>query len=86
MTRTKSFITCLALLAMSSAVVAADDDGFVPLFNGKNLDGFIQHNGKAKYTVETVDGQPAIVGRTVPNEPNSFLCSENDYGDFLLEL
>lgn len=52
------------------------------LFDGKSLDGWVQRGGKAKYTVE--DG--AIVGRTVPNTGNSFLCTEKDYGDFVLEL
>jgi len=53
-----------------------------PIFNGTNLDGWIQHGGKAKYTVE--DG--VIVGTTVKGEPNSFLCTEKEYADFILEL
>jgi len=52
------------------------------LFNGKDLSGFRQLNGQAKYRVE--DG--AIVGTTVSNTPNSFLATEKDYGDFILEL
>ena len=52
------------------------------LFDGKTLNGWIQRNGKAKYTVE--DGM--IVGATVLNTPNSFLCTEKNYTDFILEL
>lgn len=52
------------------------------LFNGKNLDGWHQLNGHAKYTVE--DG--VIVGTTVFNTPNSFLCTDSTYGDFILDL
>lgn len=52
------------------------------LFNGKDLKGFRQLNGKAPYTVENGE----IVGRTVLNEPNSFLATEKEYGDFILEL
>jgi len=52
------------------------------LFDGKTLKGWIQRGGKAKYTVE--DG--CIVGSTVPGTPNSFLCTEKEYGDFILEL
>ncbi|WP_167617962.1 3-keto-disaccharide hydrolase [Maribellus sediminis] len=52
------------------------------LFNGKDFDGWKQLNGKAKY--EVVDG--VIVGTTVANTPNSFLCTEKDYSDFVLEL
>jgi hypothetical protein len=57
-------------------------EGFVPLFDGKTLDGWVQRGGKAKYTVE--DGM--IVGSTVPNTSNSFLCTEKTYGDFILDL
>ena len=54
--------------------------GFVSLFNGKNLDGWVKRGGKANYKVEG----GAIVGTTVPNTPNTFLCTEQDYGDFIL--
>jgi hypothetical protein len=39
----------------------AADEGFVPLFDDKTLDGWEQHSGKAEYRVE--DG--AVVGKTV---------------------
>src|ERR1700755_1959714 len=48
----------------------------------KDLKGWKQLNGKAKY--EYQNGE--IVGTTVPNEPNSFLTTEETYGDFILEL
>ncbi len=53
-----------------------------PLFNGKNLEGWEQLNGKAKYEVE--DG--VIVGTTVEGSANSFLCTEKDYSDFELQF
>ena len=52
------------------------------LFDGKSLNGWVQRNGQAKYTVE----DKAIVGTTVLNTPNSFLCTEKMYTDFILEL
>ncbi|GIW95205.1 MAG: hypothetical protein KatS3mg110_3246 [Pirellulaceae bacterium] len=55
---------------------------FVDLFDGKTLDGFTQHGGKAKYHVE--EGQ--IVGTAVPNTPNSFLCTDRLFRDFVLEF
>jgi hypothetical protein len=58
------------------------EDGWRKLFNGKDLDGWVQKGGKAQYKVE--DGQ--IVGTTVPNTGNSFLCTKRDYSDFILEL
>jgi hypothetical protein len=52
------------------------------LFNGKDLSGWKQLNGKAKYEVKN----GMIVGTTVSGEPNSFLATEKEYGDFVLEL
>jgi hypothetical protein len=53
----------------------------VDLFNGKNLDGWTQRGGKAVYTIENGE----IVGTSVLNTPNSFLCTDRTYGDFILE-
>lgn len=74
----------LTLIPAVSLLVQARgaDDGFVSLFDGESLDGWEQHSGKAEYRVE--DG--AIVGKTVLNTGNSFLCTKKKYGDFILEL
>jgi hypothetical protein len=58
------------------------EEGFQPLFNGIDLSGWEQHSGKAEYRVE--DG--AIVGRTVANTGNSFLCTKEAFSDFVLEF
>jgi len=55
---------------------------FVSLFNGKDLEGWERHSGEAEYRVE--DG--AIVGRTVANTGNSFLCTKKKYHDFILDF
>jgi hypothetical protein len=52
------------------------------LFNGKDLTGWTQLNGKASYKVENGE----IIGTTIFNEPNSFLATASTYGDFILEL
>lgn len=52
------------------------------LYNGKDLTGWKQLGGQAKY--EAKNGE--IVGTTVSNQPNSFLTTEKMYGDFILEL
>lgn len=52
------------------------------LFNGKDLSGWKQLGGKAKYEVQNGE----IIGTTVFKEPNSFLVTEALYGDFILEL
>jgi 2',3'-cyclic-nucleotide 2'-phosphodiesterase (5'-nucleotidase family) len=53
-----------------------------PLFDGKTLDGWEVCNGTAKYTVEN----GMIVGTTSEGSPNSFLCTQKEYGDFVLEF
>ncbi len=58
------------------------DDGFVALFNGRDLEGWTQRGGQAVYRVE--DG--CIVGATRPDQPNSFLCTDELFGDFILEV
>ena len=80
----KHLVVSIAILFLTcwTVVVADSTDGFAPLFNGKTLDGWKQLGGKAKYTVE--DG--VIVGSSVPNTSSSFLCTEKNYGDFILEL
>src|SRR4051812_48934112 len=82
--RTTALILAAALAALAPTLPtpAADADGWVDLFNGKNLDGWVQRGGKAKYRAE--DGQ--IVGTCVPNTQNSFLCTTKEYGDFILEV
>ena len=72
--------SCLLLLSFSS--FSQSSEGWQNLYNGKDLQGWKQLNGKAKY--EAANGE--IIGTTVLNEPNSFLATEKDYGDFILEL
>jgi len=79
--KTLTFTSLIATLTLAT-IHAADQEGFKPLFNGKNLDGWEQHSGKAEYRIE--DG--AVVGKTVAGTGNSFLCTKREYGDFILEL
>src|SRR5258708_32301819 len=72
----------LLVLGTGSALALADDAEGKPLFDGKTLAGWKQRGGMAKYRV--IDGE--IVGTSVPNTSNSFLCTEQDYGDFVLEI
>ncbi|QDV49334.1 3-keto-disaccharide hydrolase [Gimesia fumaroli] len=72
----------LAAVCLTSSVQAGEKSGWVNLFNGKNLDGWIQHNGTATYKV--VDG--TIQGTTSEGSPNSFLCTKKKYGNFELEF
>mgnify|MGYP000914053524 CR=1 FL=1 len=56
---------------------------WIALFDGKSLAGWTQRGGKAQYLVEPGG---VLLGRTVANTPNSFLCTEATYRDFELEL
>ena len=85
----KSFLlTMLASLAIPNghnaraADAAGAPPGFVSLFNGKDLTGWSQRNGTATYRVEA----GTIVGKTSDGSPNSFLCSNQLYGNFELKL
>lgn len=60
----------------------ANNDGWKVLFNGKNLDGWKQLNGEADYTVKN----GVIVGTSKIGTPNSFLCSKENYDNFILEF
>jgi hypothetical protein len=70
--------TLLALLLICSAIAQEGEKKFVPLFDGKTLDGWAVKGGKCTYRVE--DGM--IVGKTVEGSSNTFLCTTKDYGDF----
>lgn len=79
----KTFLfTALCLGLLATAMAQGGGDRGVSLFNGRNLDGWHQLNGHAKYTVENGE----IVGTTVAGEPNSFLVTDQTYGDFILDL
>lgn len=60
----------------------AAEDGWVSLFDGKSLDGWVVRSGYATYAVD--DG--TIVGTTAEGSPNTFLCTKKNYGDFILEF
>jgi len=71
----------MALVLLAFGTVVAAGKG-APLFDGKTLTGWKQLGGAADYKV--IDG--AIVGSSRPGVPNSFLVTEKDYGDFILEF
>jgi hypothetical protein len=71
---------CTIMLVLL-CTAAAQTGTWQPLFNGRDLTGWEQRNGKATYTV--VEG--ALVGTTVVGSPNSFLCTTATFGDFIFE-
>jgi hypothetical protein len=65
-----------------AAQKSAAGAGWIALFNGKNLDGWVVKGGTAKFQVE--DG--TIVGTTVTGSKNTFLSTNRNYADFELQL
>ena len=72
----------LCALCMLCTSQAQEREGWTALFNGRNLSGWTKLGGKAQYKVE--DG--AIVGLCTKGQPNTFLATKAEYGDFILEF
>ena len=68
--------------ATSQTAAACCGSQWVSLFNGKDFSGWTVRGGKAPFTIENEE----IVGTILPKTPNTFLCTEKEYGDFILEL
>ncbi|MEX0611125.1 MAG: DUF1080 domain-containing protein [Pirellulales bacterium] len=77
-----AFVAVLTLVFASTVAASAAADRTVELFNGKDLSGWKKLGGEATYAVE--DG--VIVGRSAPDTSNTFLATDKEYGDFILEL
>ena len=68
---------CLLALALYGTAGAQRPAAMV----GKDLTGWVKRGGNATYAVVGKE----IVGTSVLNTPNTFLCTEKTYGDFILE-
>ncbi|MEM1085279.1 MAG: DUF1080 domain-containing protein [Verrucomicrobiota bacterium] len=73
--------TTLALFALALPTIALEE-GFTPLFNGKDLEGWRKVNGNGSYKIE---GE-AIVGYGKNIKGNTFLRTEKTYADFELRF
>jgi hypothetical protein len=73
-----ALVACIGI----SVVTATAAENSEPIFNGRDLTGWIQRGGKASYRVENEE----IIGASVPNTPNSFLCTRRDFTNFVLDL
>ncbi len=80
---TKYLITLLILLSYGiSDAQQNDSPQWESLVKGKNLKGWEQKGGKAKYRQQG----DTIIGQTVTNTTNSFLCTKKVFSDFILEF
>lgn len=72
----------VSLFLLSSMNSFSQDTEWISLFDGKTLNGWSVHSGFAKYRVE--DG--TIIGTAIKGSPNTFLCTDREFGDFILEF
>jgi hypothetical protein len=77
-----TLLVCSAILISSFTVAQQKKAEWQNLFNGKTLDGWKEVNGTAIYDAKN----GMINGTSVAGSPNSFLATEKQYGDFILEL
>jgi hypothetical protein len=73
-------LLCLGFAVAFSVTARADVDGFVPLFNGTDLKGWVRVNG-APETFTVKDGLIVTTGI-----PTGFMRTEKQYENFIAEL
>jgi Domain of Unknown Function (DUF1080) len=78
----KRFFLSAFLLIFISASAIYGQKTWLNLFDGTTLTGWKQLTGKAHF--EVYNG--TIMGTSVPNSPNSFLATDAQFGDFVLEM
>jgi hypothetical protein len=73
--------SCIAVIALLAALAPARaEDGFAPLFNGKDLTGWVHVNGLPS-TWRVENGELVTTG-----QPISYLRTDRMYENFILEL
>ncbi len=79
--RKSSFVLLVGLLS-ACGQNKNDDTPWRDITPKEDLEGWEVKGGKAEYRVE----DNTVIGKTVHNTPNTFLTTEEDYEDFILEL
>ena len=82
MTMKKSILLVLAITLLSFGTTKNKNTPWIHLIDGNTLNGWTILGGNATYKVEN----SFIIGTTVANTSNTFLTTNNQYGDFILEL
>ena len=78
-----AIVSCAFInLALVSCKSNQEDIPWTNLINNNSLEGWNIKGGEAKYIVE--DG--VIIGTTAANTPNTFLITNDMYGDFIFEI
>ena len=74
-------ILVLTILLVACQQSPKETDEWTDLFDGETLTGWTIRGGQADFSVQ--DGK--IISNSVLGAPNVFLCTEKEYGDFILE-
>jgi len=78
----KRLLLPLSIVLIAASVSAADKSEFLPLFDGRTLDGW---EGNLK--VFRIEDGAIVAGSLKARVPrNEFLCTRKEYGDFELRL
>ncbi len=79
----RAFTIAAGLALAVTPFATAADEGFKPLFNGKDLTGWVTPEDRSLFTVE--DG--VILGKTNGSlKKNEFLVTDRPYSDFILKV
>src|SRR5688572_15332911 len=78
----KKILLAIFTIISGTALFSQTSTGWTNLFDGKTFTGWKKMAGTAEYKIE----QNAVVGISVAGSPNTFLVTEKEYGDFILEL
>ncbi|MFC5409224.1 DUF1080 domain-containing protein [Larkinella bovis] len=74
----------LLVLSITVLFYSFQKEKWVKLFNGKDFTGWTIRGEKVKNDYRIENGE--IVGISKPNSQNTFLCTDKNYDDFILEL
>lgn len=75
-------ITTILVFIFAVLLTYGQEPNWENLFNGKDLKGWTLLNGTAEYKVK----DNTIIGIAKKGSPNSFLATEKEYDDFILEF
>lgn len=79
----KIFLLLMLILFFAGCAESKKDDTpWIKLFNEETLNDWTKKGGEAEYRI----GNSAIIGTTVHKTPNTFLTTNKEYEDFILEL
>ena len=76
----KNTILCSLIVVLMSG--CSGGDGWTYLFNGNDLAGWVKRGGAAEFKAENGE----IIGISRAGTGSTFLCTEKEYGDFILEF